>query len=422
MSDYYQNGRAIFRIEQETGLIDENLKIKLEGIVPNQLLKIEASMRDNFGGQWKSYAMFKSDENGQVNLGTQCPLEGTYSIADNMGLFWSMERQSVPPSGRTPLAPIKTTLTAEINNEVITSTEIVRHAVAPGVQRIPVHKNGLIGTLFIPDGAERFPSVIVLGGSEGGLMEGRAATLASHGFVSLALAYFGTGELPKHLITIPVEYIEKAINWMQSQQVVDSERLAVFGTSKGGELALLSGSLYSQIRAVVAVVPSGVIFRGLGMLEDGSISSSWSKNGLPLPFAAGPITQKVKEDINYQTSTKQPIKWVNWYLDQLSDHDSVQKATIRVENIQGPILLISGGDDQVWPSGLLSKMVINRLKQFEFPFNFSHLHYPEAGHGIVQPFYPTTERNGAVGGNPEADALAQGDSWNKIIHFLKTSY
>jgi dienelactone hydrolase len=424
MDETGQIQSANFKVEQKIGLIDENIEISLVGVGSKQLVKVIASMRDNLGGEWESYAVFRSNEEGQVNLGTQCPIEGTYSSVDKMGLFWSMVRKSVPPTQRTPLAPIKTILTAKLNDKVVTSTEIVRHVVAPGVKRISVDENGLIGTLFVPSGAEGFPSVIVLGGSEGGLMEGRAAMLASHGFVAFALAYFGTGDLPNQLINIPVEYIKRAIAWMNTQRYVDSERLAVFGTSKGGELALLSGALFPELRAVVAVVPSGVVFRGIGKLKDGSISSSWSKNGKPLPFAAGPITQSVTEDINHRIISRQPIRWVDWYLDQLSDHDSVQKATISVENIQGPVLLVSGGDDQMWPSGILSGMIVNRLEKFRHPFTFSHLHYPKAGHAIVQPYYPTTDRSEAfaLGGNPEDDAAAQADSWRKIIQFLKTSF
>src|SRR5699024_11289262 len=52
------------------------------------------------------------------------------------------------------------------------------------------------------------PTIVVLGGSEGGLSESSAALLASHGFNTFALAYFGIEDLPKELVNIPLDYIE----------------------------------------------------------------------------------------------------------------------------------------------------------------------------------------------------------------------
>ena len=57
----------------------------------------------------------------------------------------------------------------------------------PGIAREPVRDDGLVGTFFAPaDGTAR-PGVLVVGGSDGGLSEGMAALLASHGFAVLAL-------------------------------------------------------------------------------------------------------------------------------------------------------------------------------------------------------------------------------------------
>jgi dienelactone hydrolase len=47
----------------------------------------------------------------------------------------------------------------------------------------------LVGTLFSPASSGTRPAVVVLGGSEGGLLgEGVAATLARRGYAALALA------------------------------------------------------------------------------------------------------------------------------------------------------------------------------------------------------------------------------------------
>ena len=55
------------------------------------------------------------------------------------------------------------------------------------------------GTLFIPPGSGPFPAVInIYGGHlKGSTVEVKPAVLASRGFVTLALSFFGVDDLPK---------------------------------------------------------------------------------------------------------------------------------------------------------------------------------------------------------------------------------
>ena len=47
-------------------------------------------------------------------------------------------------------------------------------------------------------------------GSHGGLLEYRAAILASHGFVRLALAFFSYKDLPESFYNLKLEYFMEA--------------------------------------------------------------------------------------------------------------------------------------------------------------------------------------------------------------------
>ena len=71
--------------------------------------------------------------------------------------------------------------------------------------------------------------------------------LASRGFATIALAYFGAPGLPDKLVGIEVEAVERAIRWLDGRADVSGDRVAVIGGSRGGELALLAGSLLKQI-------------------------------------------------------------------------------------------------------------------------------------------------------------------------------
>src|SRR5690348_14306092 len=72
-------------------LSDEPVRIRLLGFTPGQRVMLRAEMADDAGQRWRSWAEFAASEAGDVDVATQSPLSGSYSGADGMGLFWSME-------------------------------------------------------------------------------------------------------------------------------------------------------------------------------------------------------------------------------------------------------------------------------------------------------------------------------------------
>ena len=170
----------------------------------------------------------------------------------------------------------KTTLVqAEVEGRIFASAVFRTHFVANDVTEYPVRENGLVGSLFTPDFPGPHPGIIVLGGSGGGITSASyyAKMLASHGYAALALAYFAYEDLPPWLIKIPLEYFGDAIQWMENRHDVTSNIIGVLGRSRGGELALLLGATFPKLKAVVAYVPSHVVWGG------GRNISSWTING-----------------------------------------------------------------------------------------------------------------------------------------------
>jgi dienelactone hydrolase len=293
--------------------------------------------------------------------------------------------------------------------------------------RRPIEEGGLVGTLFYPSTPGPHPAVIVLGGVGGGLREGGAEALASEGFAALALAYFGVEALPRELVEIPLEYFEKAIAWLKAQPEVDASRIAVVGNSKGGELALLLGATYPEdIKAVIGYAPSAVVWQGIPFDREayyGGPRSPWSSRGEPVPFArfASPRTSEMVRMVGFYFG-QQPIVGRIFYERALEDEAAVAAAQIAVEEINGPLLFISGTDDQMWPSTRLSEMAMERLKAHDHPFFYEHLRYEGAGHMITlprsEPPASWTSRY-EVGGSREANEFANADSWTKVLSFLE---
>src|SRR5688572_29567221 len=231
-----------------------------------------------------------------------------------------------------------------------------------------VNENGLIGYLAIPDTQQKFPAIITLKGSGGGLSTFYPEFLGKHGYVVLSLAYSGIGHLPKSEKELPLEYFEKAVYWLKHHPNVDSTRLAIIGNSLGAEGGLLFASKYPVFKAVVAVVGSHVVWQyGEVGMTDTIPTSRFSYQGKPIPFVPFIYT---KETYHHGMNTGE---WGVMFETSLKDSLAVAKAAIQVEKIQAPILLFSGQDDAIWPSSFMSEAIIDRLKQNNYAFEYKHV-------------------------------------------------
>jgi dienelactone hydrolase len=104
----------------------------------------------------------------------------------------------------------------------------------------------------------------------------------------------------------------------------------------------------------------------------------------------------------------------------LSYAHAVERAEIPVERINGPILLVSGLEDRLWPSSAMADLIIARLKEHGVQRTSEHLSFADAGHIIKFPFLPTTTRI-QLGGTVEGLARADAASWTRVLDFLATN-
>ncbi|MGE5427319.1 MAG: acyl-CoA thioester hydrolase/BAAT C-terminal domain-containing protein [Methylococcaceae bacterium] len=197
---------------------------------------------------------------------------------------------------------------------------------------------------------------------------------------------------------IPLEYFEKEINTLLSRPELKNNKLVVWGGSKGGELALLLASRYPQIEGVIAAVPSSVVFQGLG----GSMVSSWSEKGQSIPFV--PFAP-------YDYSKIVNSEYVEVFRLSLEQKEQVKKAAIEVEKINGPVLLLAGKADSMWPSHQMCEMIMKRLDANKFPHWHQLYSYDNAGHTLNDGYM--------MGGSLEGNKNARMDTQKRIDEFLK---
>lgn len=413
-------------------LVDESVSVKLSGLSSGKTVTLWARTRDANDREWASSASFIADDNGVVDVTKQQPITGSYHTIDSMGLFWSM----LPVNSKQPIPFIPKAqqslmldLIAEIDGKAIASSQIERRFATNNIVREPLHEQGLVGTCYYPGDGEWHPAIIILSGSDGKIRENQASLLASHGYVALTLVYFGAAGiegLPQNLVHIPLEYFETAIHWLQAQSFVNSDKIGVIGLSRGGELVLLLGSVFPEIKAVVAGSPSGLVNAGIDGRDYSK--SAWTYHGKPLQQVSVKVTPLVVLKLWWNSIKQKSFSMRDMFMTTLNDRKHLEEATIRVESINGPVLLISGDDDQMWPSTPFSEQVMKRLKEYHHPYSDEHLHYPGAGHFVCFPYGfpglpPAVKRiqGMAVGGGVEATAASVADSWPKILAFFEHS-
>lgn len=219
------------------------------------------------------------------------------------------------------------------------SQEFVRLHLARGIERIEVKEEGVVGTLFLPEGTEKRPVILVLSGSEGGTFEPAAAQYAAQGYVTLALAYFGIDGLPGGLEEIPLETVERGLKWLNSHHRVKPNSIGAWGASKGAELALLAASLFEDIKAVVAKSASAFVFEGIESIGKKVHKSSWTYKGKSVAFVPLEFNMRIGASYGWARLRKNPWPTRPMYSYAVKRDKDLEAVAIRVENINGPVLV-----------------------------------------------------------------------------------
>ena len=406
-----------------SALTDEPISVEVNGLEPRSSVVVRASANARDGTEWEARARFKADDTGTVVVSERAPVEGSYEAADSMGLFWSKRPADAPP--RKPLAPAAAfappergydvELTAEVDGEMVAEATTTRRLFDLDIRRQPVESDGLVGEFFAPPGDDPAPGVVHLHGAGGKPHLATGRLLASRGFATLTLRYFGDPEpIPNTLAEVPVEYVETAMEWLRNRDRVAGPDVGLFGFSRGGPLALLAASHFDGVGAVVGWVPSGIAWEGLGYGRTPAGTSAWSLGGEPVPFL----------ELADADPGPPPAPALPYYEPALSNasEDELAAATVPVENADAPIYLVSVTDDRRWPSTRLSERVVSRLDAAGYAREYRHDVHPGAGHYLRFPYLPTAgtarDRYNVYGGDQVANARACEAAWSETLSFL----
>ncbi|MYE82042.1 MAG: alpha/beta fold hydrolase [Gammaproteobacteria bacterium] len=393
-------GEPAISVSPDPRMMLEEPSIQVSGAVPGGKVIVEASLADDGQQVWTSRGVFYADSEGRVDPGTLASVDGTYTGVDAFGLFWSMlpvpaselaaSRYVDPAATAWPGAPVLgrstvVSLTARLETRAdsIDTVEVsVAHRVlfaAEDVVREEVAHEQLRGVMFSSPEDGPYPPVLVVSGSGGGAPESAARAIASEGFTALAIAHFNYPDRPKELVDIPLEYFGDAIAFLKAE--TGHEKVGLMGASRGGEAVLLIAATYpDEVSAVVSGVPANIV-NSACCSPAMTYLHAWTYQGRPLPTFGLMEGTGFEELLGVSQKYGDGLVWFQRHmLMGMLTQDDTAPYLIPVENIQSPILLISGDDDGIWPSTPAADQVVKRLRARNYAYPVEHIKVTGGGH------------------------------------------
>jgi dienelactone hydrolase len=391
-----------------SSLLDQPVHMVISGLGAGRMVTVGLSSVDYDGHAWTSQAVFQSNGSGTVDLATAPAVSGSYRGINPMGLIDTM-RPAPGQAGLLPgqaaayqwdlAAPQRFAVKVTEGGTAVAGGSFSRGMVAPGVTATgeSIEATGFYGEFWAPPpGSTPRPGVLEFGGSEGGL-DGQlaGAALASAGYPTLDIAYFGEPGLPSKLLDIPLEYFAGALRWLARQPGVLASEMYVLGGSRGSEAALLLGAYYpGLVHGVIASVPNDAALCSY----PGCAGPAWTLDGKPLPYTR-------------EFDNPHP-----------SDNPA---AVIPVQKIHGPVFLDCGTDDQIWTSCAYAQAIQQHLTAAGDRYPHVLYRYLGAGHfvGSLIPYEPSTPgpadpSDDGQGDTPLANLNADARLWPHLLAFL----
>ncbi|MEM7202293.1 MAG: acyl-CoA thioesterase/bile acid-CoA:amino acid N-acyltransferase family protein [Planctomycetota bacterium] len=407
-----------FDVPRKTVLSGDPVAIRLTGLDPGAEVTISAERV--YGRRppalHRASARFLADRDGVVDLERAQPVAAAWEGVDPRGLFWSMQSTEDPwPDGQSST---EVHFKADANDDGEPEAEVTVRLLRARDDLVETALGDRFPGAFLlrPPGDEPLPAIIVLGGSEGGdrTARSRGPQLASRGYAVVGLPYYSPAyygqtaqfpELPAAFHNVPLDQLEAVRDWLRGRTDVVADRIGLYGVSKGAEFVLAGASRIDGFAAVVAYVPSDVIWEAWGRGTAEGEHSCFSWRGEPLPFV--PYVGMNAEIAKYQTGERVVLR---------TPHDKgrvahaarLAAARIRVEDIDEPVFVVGGDADEVWDSGGMTRNIAARREAAGL--ETAAITAPDAGHGLSGNGY---------GPARAADARVQGRAFPAMLAFFE---
>jgi dipeptidyl aminopeptidase/acylaminoacyl peptidase len=217
---------------------------------------------------------------------------------------------------------------------------------------------------------EKQPLVVAFGGSSGGMLYAQESSrefrekILSMGYALLTIGYIGTENSQSEIDRVSLDAIYDTIRSYQNHPMIDGQKTALLGFSRGGELVLNLAGRFNDFDAVVSIVPPNMTmphrFNWLGLFE----TSAWTMDGKEIPCITSTYkTRRILRNDGLHKALSEVLK----------DNRTAGKAEIPVERMNCPVLIISAKNDEVWPSAMMGDLIIKRLQENNYGCYYKHI-------------------------------------------------
>uniref|UniRef100_A0A3P9H9W5 Acyl-CoA thioesterase 16 n=1 Tax=Oryzias latipes TaxID=8090 RepID=A0A3P9H9W5_ORYLA len=356
-------------------LVDEKFSVLVENLPPGCPVTIRSLYQSEDKDFWEAYGHYVSNHKGTVSVSEDISLGGTYTGKEAMGLLWSM--RPIPGSRKgLRLRKKDTCALMLVTISVYSGHEDVR-------DQAPL-ASALVERWYMAPGVQRIK--ITDKGVRGTLF----LPPGPGPFPAMLDLWGGGGGLQEYRAALLA--CRGFTSWLWNLMVL-SDRIT--------PAVCFVQTAFEIIRSHPQVIPDrvGIIGLSYGTLMTLSLAAECPTIKPSCIVCIGNVHSKLVED--------------------------------KVGNIDCPMLLINGTDDQNWPTVEVASDIIKTMREAGKESLVTRLDYPDAGHLIEPPFSPHfrvanfmlhgTKKKVMMlwGGKTKPHADAQEDSWKKILSFLQ---
>ena len=247
-------------------------------------------------------------------------------------------------------------------------------------ENFTMQAHGFVGHLAEPDGGSDRAVLVIMGGEQS-MLPGKkiAERFADYGITGLAVSLFGAEGLPQGTDRIPLEMFRPAMDYLK--QVKKITHISVYGQSMGSIFATLVAQYIGGVENLILVSPTHVPFEGTPDKKTMSGRSIATFGGQDVPFV--PTDFGCKKAMRYyrHPGAAYPVTgmWIAFY-NAYQDKAAEKTAWLHLEKTDARILLIAGGEDEMWPAEYSARAMQTYLAGLGYDKDVKVIVHPHGSH------------------------------------------
>lgn len=245
-----------------------------------------------------------------------------------------------------------------------------------------LEKEGFLGSFYRGDRYSEKAIIMVGGSGEARYsVEARAAFLAREGYSVLAVGYYLWEPLSRQTVAIPLDYIERAIDWLKTKCPIKIKKIGMIGLSLGAAYTALCGAYFPQIACAVVVSGFDFVVEGCKHMVIRQHKSYFTLHGENIPYEpAEALSHLPATLIRWRKDPRYDFQAMNRFYYNECFPNRTDASRIKVENANCDWLFVAPGFDDTWPSDQAVKRMMHVLQENQYPRRYECAVYEKGSH------------------------------------------